>query len=75
MPLYDGSMMLKSKTSEFQLVKMTKTQTPLQRFEEQTRKTIKNAQEKIQHLLDKMRQSRLGLDESEEPSEDEWNYE
>jgi len=55
---------------------MTETQTPLQRFEKQTRKTIKNAQEKIQHLLDKMRQSRLGLDESEESSsDDEWNYE
>lgn len=69
-------MMLKSKTSKLQLVKMTETQTTLQRFEEQTRKTIKNAQEKIQHLLDKMRQSRLGLDESEESSsDDEWNYE
>jgi hypothetical protein len=55
---------------------MTETQTPLQRFEKQTRKTIKNAQEKIQYLLDKMRQSRLGLDESEESSyDDEWNYE
>ena len=69
-------MMLKSKTSKLQLVNMTETQTTLQRFEEQTRKTIKNAQEKIQHLLDKMRQSRLGLDESEESSsDDEWNYE
>ncbi|MCB2171418.1 hypothetical protein KQH65_01630 [archaeon] len=55
---------------------MSETQTTLQRFEEQTRKTIKNAQEKIQHLLDKMRQSRLGLDEPEESSsDDEWNYE
>jgi hypothetical protein len=53
---------------------MTGTQTVLQRFEEQTRKTIKNAQEKIQHLLDKMRQSKLGLDEPEEktPEEDDW---
>jgi len=55
---------------------MTETQTTLQRFEEKTRKTIKKTQEKIQHLLDKMRQSRLGLDESEElSSDDEWNYE
>ncbi|MCW4013622.1 MAG: hypothetical protein NWF07_11610 [Candidatus Bathyarchaeota archaeon] len=55
---------------------MTETQTTLQRFEKKTRETIKNAQEKIQHLLDKMRQSRLGLDEPEESSsDDEWNDE
>jgi len=66
-------MMLKLKIGEFYSVKMTETQTVLQRFEEQTRKTIKNAQEKIRHLLDKMRQSRLGLDKSEEsPEEDDW---
>jgi hypothetical protein len=69
-------MMLKLKPNNLELVKMSETQTTLQRFEEQTRKTIKNAQEKIQHLLDKMRQSRLGLDEPEESSsDDEWNYE
>ena len=67
-------MMFKLKIGLAYLIKMTETQTVLQRFEEQTRKTIKNAQEKIQHLLDKMRQSRLGLDEPEEETgqEDDW---
>ena len=55
---------------------MSETQTILQRVESKTRETIKKTQEGIQNLLDKMRKSKLGLDEEEESSEDdEWNYE
>jgi hypothetical protein len=42
---------------------MTETQTPIQRFEEQTRKTYERTKESIKNLLDKMRNSKLGLDE------------
>ncbi len=69
-------MMLKSKKGNENTVKMTETQTPLQRFEEQTRKTYERTKESIKNLLDKMRTSKLGLDESEKESEasegDEW---
>lgn len=44
---------------------MTETQTPLQRFEEQTRKTYQRTKESIQNILDKMRNAKLGLDEPE----------
>ena len=48
---------------------MTETQTPLQRFEEQTRKTFQRTKESIQNLLDKMRNSQLGLEEPEKEAE------
>lgn len=48
---------------------MTETQTPLQRFEEQTRKTFQRTKESIQNLLDKMRNVQLGLGEPEKEAE------
>lgn len=59
---------------------MTEQQTTLQRLEEQTRKTIEKTREGIKNLLDKMRNSQLGLDESdvhleadeESPEDDTW---
>ena len=55
---------------------MTETQTPLQRFEEQTRKTFQKTKESIQNLLDKMRNAQLGLGEpekeEEQPEEDDF---
>ena len=51
------------------MVKMSGTQTVIQRFEEKTRKTLEKTQEGIQNLLDKMRSAKLGLSESEEEAE------
>lgn len=48
---------------------MTETQTPLQRFEEQTRKTFQKTKESIKNLLDKMRSANLGLEEPEKEAE------
>ena len=57
-------------------VKMTETQTPLQRFEEQTRRTFQRTKESIQNLLDKMRNAQLGLEEPgkevDQPEEDDF---
>ena len=58
-------MMLISKKSNENTIKMTETQTPLQKIEEQTRKTYQRTKESIQNLLDKMRNAKLGLDEPE----------
>ena len=51
------------------MVKMSGTQTVIQRFEEKTRKTLEKTREGIQNLLDKMRGAKLGLNESEEEVE------
>jgi hypothetical protein len=54
---------------------MSERQTTLQRFEEQTRKTIMKTKEGIQNLLDKMRNAKLGLDEPKEEAKadgDDW---
>ena len=51
------------------MVKMSETQTAIQRFEEKTRKTLEKTKEGIQNLLDKMRGAKLGLNESEEEVE------
>ncbi|MFC1803546.1 hypothetical protein ACFL0D_06210 [Thermoproteota archaeon] len=44
---------------------MSETQTPLQRFEEQTRKTFAKTKESIKNILDKMKNAKLGQDEAE----------
>jgi hypothetical protein len=53
---------------------MSERQTTLQRFEEQTKKTIAKTKEGIQNILDKMRNAKLGLDkpgEEAEPAKDD----
>jgi hypothetical protein len=45
---------------------MSEKQTTFQRFEEQTKKTIEKTIESIQNILDKMRNKKLGLDETEQ---------
>ena len=52
------------------MVKMSGTQTVIQKFEEQTRKTLEKTKEGIQNLLDKMRNAKLGLSEPEEETEE-----
>jgi hypothetical protein len=54
---------------------MSETQSVLQKFGEEARKKIKQTQEGIQNILDKMRKGRLGLDEPESKKDDEWDYE
>jgi len=51
------------------LVKMSGTQTVIQKFEEKTRETLEKTKEGIQNLLDKMRGAKLGLGEPEEEAE------
>jgi hypothetical protein len=48
---------------------MTENQTPLQRVEEQTRKTFQKTKENIKILLEKMRNAKLGLDEPDRDGE------
>ena len=48
---------------------MSETKTVLQKFEEQTKKTLEKTKEGIQNLLDKMRGAKLGLSEPEEEAE------
>ena len=49
---------------------MSGTQTVIQKFEEQTRKTLEKTKEGIQNLLDKMRNAKLGLSEPEGETEE-----
>ena len=51
------------------MVKMSGTQTVIQKFEEKTRETLEKTKEGIQNLLDKMRGAKLGLGEPEEEAE------
>ena len=48
---------------------MSEEQTAIQRFEAQAKRTLEKTREDIQRLLDKMRNSKLGLEESEEEAE------
>jgi hypothetical protein len=72
---YQNSMMLKLKKKQFFSIKMSETQSVLQKFGEEARKKIKQTQEGIQNILDKMRKGRLGLDEPESKEDEEWDYE
>ena len=54
---------------------MSETQTTFQKIGEQTKKRLEKTKDGIQNLLDKMRGTKLGLDDSEKSendSEDEW---
>jgi hypothetical protein len=62
---YEHSMMFISIKGKQNPVKMSEPQTPLQRFEEQTRKTFAKTKESIKNILDKMKNAKHGLDKAE----------
>jgi hypothetical protein len=52
------------------LIKMSETQTAIQKIEEKTRKKLDKTRENLKNVFDKMRNNKLGLEETD-PSQEE----